>query len=127
MGSESCFFVYFAGSASLDDAEAALRKTTLSVVRDGGALVVRWEEGPELLIGLSDEPHVRLEAEDWAERRGVPELARCDRRFEVGFDDLEAVLFETNTLAEVQMTLQDLTKGYITMAWNHEVMRPTVD
>jgi hypothetical protein len=125
MASDSHFLVYFAGTVTLDDAEAALRKTTLTVTRDGGTLMVRWADGPELFIGLSDEEHVILEAEDWAERRGVPELARCDRRFEVGFEDLEAVLLETNTLAEVQMTLQDLTKGYITMAWNDEVMRPS--
>lgn len=124
MASDSYFFVYFSGSVTLDDVEAALRKTTLTITRAEQILVARWGDGPELHIGLSHESHVKLEANEDAERHAVPALAMCDRRVEVGFDNLDAVLDETNTLAEVQMALQDLTRGYITMAWNDELMPP---
>jgi len=116
--------VYFCGEVTLDDAERALRTTRLTVTRDGDRVGVRWGKGPELHIGLSHEPHVRLEAAEVAETHARPEIARCDRRFEVGFDDLDAVLDETNTLIEVQMTLQDVTGGYITMAWNGNLLAP---
>ena len=39
-------------------------------------------------------------------------------------DDLESTLDEMNTLAEVQMTLQDLTNGYLVCTWNGSVQAP---
>ena len=124
MARDSYFLVYFCRPSTLDDAEGELRKTSLIVNRKDRVIEVCWGEGPILSIALSAEPHVKLEALEVAERKGVPELGRCDRRFEVGFDDLDAVLDETNTLAETQIALQDLTQGWITMAWNSELMRP---
>lgn len=124
MASDSYFLVYFSGDATLDDAESALRKAGLAVHRTEDTLEVRWGTGPTMWIGLSTEPHVKLEALEVAEMKTVPELERCDRRFEVAFDDLDEVIDETNTLAEVQIVLQDLTQGWITMAWNDFVMLP---
>lgn len=124
MANDSSFLVYFTGAATLDDAERVLRKTSLSVSRTNDTLQVRWGQGPMLWIGLRAAAHVKLEALEVAEDKGVAQLGLCDRRFEVGFDDLDAVLDETNTLAEVQMTLQDLTRGWITMSWNGELMAP---
>ena len=123
MGKGSYFMVYFCGGTTLEDAERELR-TNNTVTRDGDGLAVRYEDGPELFIGLSTEPHVIIEAEDVAERHSVPALASCDRRFEVMFDDLEAVLDETNTLFDVGATLQDLSKGYIQYSWNGNLLLP---
>ena len=123
MARGSYFSVYFRGAASLDDAARALPKS-MEIQRDGECLVVRWGSGPELVIGLSAEEHVPIEAAEVAEDHGLPELVDCDRRFEVSFDDLEAVLDETNTLAEVQMTLQAMTRGFLHNAWNGIVTPP---
>ncbi len=124
MGKGSYFMVYFTGPATLDDAERVLRKSRLTVTRNGGELGARWDAGPELFLGLSDEPHVVLEAQEVAEMHDAPTLASCARRFEVGFDDLEAVLDETNTLFEVGAQLQDLTGGYLHYAWNGNLILP---
>lgn len=124
MARDSYFLVYFSGALTLDHAEAALRKTSLTVHRSDQALEVHWGEGPRLWIGLNAEPHVKREAFELAEEKGVPELGRCDRRFEVAFDQLDEVLDETNTLAETQMVLQDLTHGWVAMAWNDEFLHP---
>lgn len=124
MSSSSSFLVYFHGACTLDDAERALRGTALTITRDGGSLAARWGSGPELHVGLSTEAWVAIEAREQAERHAIPELATCDRRFEVAFEDLGAVLDEYNTLAEVQLTLQDLTKGFVALSWNGELIRP---
>jgi hypothetical protein len=123
MGKGSYFMVYFRGGTTIEDADRELRSGN-TVTRDGDGITIRYEEGPELFIGLSTESHVILEAEDVAERHAVPALASCDRRFEVSFDDLEAVLDETNTLFVVGATLQDLTGGYIHYSWNGNLLLP---
>ncbi|MBL9015222.1 MAG: hypothetical protein JNL83_13650 [Myxococcales bacterium] len=127
MGSDSYFMVFFHGATTIDDAERALRATSLMVTRDGDQLAARRGTGPELSLGLSTEEHVILEAEGVAEDHDVPGLASCDHRFEVGFDDLEAVLDDTNTLFEVGAALQDLTNGYILYAWNGNLIVPGGD
>src|SRR5262249_11885944 len=113
VASNSYFLVYFAGKTTIADAQRALEAQGVAVVRDGDGLTARWHDGPAFYIGLSDEPHVRLEAEDVAERQEVAPLASCSRRFEVAFDDLEEVLQEYNTLFVLQVALQELTGGYI--------------
>ncbi|TQK44127.1 hypothetical protein FBY35_5611 [Streptomyces sp. SLBN-118] len=84
----------------------------------------RADSEPVLWVGLSTAPHVTAEATETAEAHDVPGLAGLDRRFEVTFDDLEAVLDEINTLIEVQATLQGLTGGYLFPPWNDNVMAP---
>ena len=86
----------------------------------GDVLHVRWaERGPELRVRYSDADYVQIEATEIGKRtEWASSLARTDRRFEVAFDDLDAVLSEMNTLIEVQATLQDLTRGYLFNTWN---------
>jgi hypothetical protein len=118
MGKDSHFEVYFDGNFTIDDAEKALRTTTMTVTRDGDAIDVQWKDGPILSMGLNEESWVELEAQEISEDHEVPALANCKRRFEVLFDDLEEVLDDYNTLFEMQMTLQALTKGWILQSWN---------
>ena len=92
---------------------------------DADTLTVRWENGPEMSVAWSADPHVAEEAAEIAE--GSPfaaELSRCDARFEIGIEDLDEVLDEINTLIEVQCTLQDATAGYLFNSWNGELSGP---
>lgn len=127
MAKGSSFLLYFEGATTIDDAERALRATKMSITREGDELTVRWKGGPAFYLGVSDEPHVVLEAAEVAEGHELPELAKCARRFEVAFDDLDEVLDETNTLFELGATLQDRTRGYLVYAWNGNVIRPDGD
>jgi hypothetical protein len=123
MEADTHCLIYFAGAATLDDAERVLRATWLTVERDGEALVVRGE-GPTLYVKCSTAAHVPREARELADEHGTYELVRCDRRFEVGFDDLDAVLDDINTLIEVQGQLQDLTGGVSWTSWNGNLAVP---
>jgi hypothetical protein len=123
MGSDAHLLVYFAGAATLDDAERVLRATWLTVDRDGDLLAVRGE-GPSLRVVWSAAPHVQLEARELADEHGLYDLVRCDRRFEVGFDDLDAVLDDINTLIEVEGQLQELTGGCAWTSWNGNLAVP---
>jgi hypothetical protein len=124
MASDSSFLVYFRGTFTIDDAERALRATGMTVERDGDCVIARRKDGPELYVGLNAEDWVRLEALETAENHERPAIAECVMRYEVAFDDLEAVLDETNTLFEVQAALQDLTHGWILMSWNGNLIDP---
>lgn len=118
MSSDSSFLVFFHGEVTLDDVERALRGTYLTVERDGDELAVHGKRGPTLYLHVSDEEHVQAEAEEFAEIHGIPEIARCTRRVEVYFDDLEEVVDEMNTLAETEMTLTEATHGWLVRTWN---------
>ncbi|MCA9606031.1 MAG: hypothetical protein KC619_10575 [Myxococcales bacterium] len=123
MGADSSFLVFIENDATLADAEAKLTASWLDAVRDGDVLVVRSDNGAELLIGESDAPHVKIEAEEIAEWKGVPEIAACTRRFEVHVPDLEASLDDYNSLFETQMILGQLSAGWILLSWNGELLR----
>jgi hypothetical protein len=125
MGSSSSCLVFFAGPTTLADAARALSRS-MHVVEDGEVLLVRWRDAtePELTVGLSAHAHVAVEAAELAQRKNIDAFNRFDRRFEVAIDDLESTLDEMNTLAEVQMTLQDLTNGYLVCSWNGSVQAP---
>jgi hypothetical protein len=124
MGKGSYFAVFFNGAISIEDAERALRASNMTITRTEDQLAARWGTGPELYMGVSAESHVILEAQEVAEQHDVAGLASCDRRFEVAFDDLEAVLDETNTLFQIGATLQELTNGYIHNSWNGSLLLP---
>lgn len=124
MGKGSYFLVFFNGATAMEDVARALRVSSMTITRTEDQLAARWATGPELHLGISAEAHVILEAQEIAEQHDVPSLANCDRRFEVAFDDLEAVLDETNTLFEVGATLQDLTNGFIVYSWNGNLILP---
>ena len=117
--------VLFSGPATMADAAAQLGRG-MHVVESGGGLEVRLSPGsePVFRVAFSAEPHVAVEAVEMAELHSLPALRRLDRRFEVAFDDLGAVLDEYTTLFEVQATLQDLTGGYLFLSWNGSVVAP---
>ena len=51
-------------------------------------------------------------------------LKGCDARFVIEFDDLDAVLDETNTLIELQGALQEAAPSAVFFnAWNGNLMR----
>ena len=52
------------------------------------------------------------------------ELKQCDKRFQISFDDLDEVLDEINTLIEVQITLQNATRGFLWNSWNGQLTAP---
>ena len=118
MGKDSGYLVFFEGTTTIDDAERAFRKAGMFVTRTGDDLTVTWKNSPEFNIGINAKDWVPIEAEEVAERHQLPAIAKCKRRFEVAFDDLEAVLDEYNTLFETQMTLLTLTNGYCQNTWN---------
>lgn len=93
--------------------------------KNGDVLTVGYSQGPQLRVVFLCEPFVREEAEELGE--GTPhaaELSRCDVRFEILIDDLNGVLDETNTLIDVQLTLQDATSGFMFNTWNQELTGP---
>ena len=129
MASSPYFFVYFTGPATLAEAARRLSAAGMQVTEQDGGCAVRWPhgDGPTLDIGLNSQPWVIVEAQELAERKDLPAIARLDQRFEVpfaDFDDLEEALDDYNTLFEVQATLQDLTGGYVWMSWNGNVITP---
>jgi hypothetical protein len=79
---------------------------------------------PELTVGFNADTSVAVESVELAQRKNIDAFNRFDRRFEVIIDDLQSTLDEMNTLAEVQMTLQDLTRGYLVCSWNDSVQAP---
>lgn len=115
--------VFFPAEAGFDLAWAreALTAQGLSVDAQPGALAVRWEEdGPVLRVAYAQGEQIAREALERA-GEGAPAEARlraCTARFEIAIDDLDEALDETNTLIEVQSTLQDGTGGYLFNAWN---------
>jgi hypothetical protein len=127
MGSSSSCLVFFAGPTTIADAARALSRS-MHVVEGGEVLLVRWRETtePELTVGFNADTYVAVESAELAQRKNIDAFNRFDRRFEVIIDDLESTLDEMNTLAEVQMTLQDLTNGYLVCSWNDSVQAPYV-
>ncbi|MGC4892869.1 hypothetical protein [Micromonospora sp. DT31] len=121
---EGCV-VYFTGPATLADAAQCLKH--MEVAEEGDRLTVQWHGGPRMEMTFDAGPGIAAEAAYFAEERGVPELAACDRRFLVTFDDLDEVLDEINTLIDVQLWLQSLTKGHVLYSWNDEVSPPFDD
>lgn len=137
MADESHFMVFISSGVGLADAAQALRGSSwfesASTAADVDLAVRatapsssggRPTPRPMFRIGLSLEPHVRLEAEELAEEHQIPGLGACHARFEVFFDDLEEVLDESNTLIELQALLQDLANGFVINAWNGSLTLP---
>lgn len=122
----SGFSVYFQGEiVNLAAAARAWSDEGLEVTRQPDSLTVSYDDGPEFRINLNTDGYVQEEAADLGQEFGHAEaLSRCDRRFEVHFDDLEQVLDEMNTLIQVQGELQSLTGGYAFLAWNCELVPP---
>ena len=125
MARGSSFQVFFTGPTTIGDAAQALSRK-MHVVEDENGFTVRWPDvtEPELVVGLSAEPHIAVEAAEIAGYRKIDAFKAFDRRFEVYIDDLDKALDEINTMNEVQLTLQDLTNGYIVRSWNGAIDPP---
>lgn len=96
-----------------------MREGPLVVRREGDVLHVAWPgEPPEALVRFRSGDDVRATAATLAWRDEIPALAACDRQYWIVLPDLEAALAQTNTLAELQMTLGDLVDGFVRNEWN---------
>jgi hypothetical protein len=118
-----------AGSGNLDTAAAALADRGMVVQRQasefGDELTVGFRSGPQLRVAFVAEPYVCEEAEELS--TGSPhaaEMSRCEVRYEVLIDDLDAVLDEINTLIDVQAALQGTTHGFLFNTWNGALHGP---
>jgi hypothetical protein len=111
---------------SFDHAHEALFDTGLTMIRQGERIAVWWENGPLVYISLAVGEAVRQQAEQIGQATPYAEiLSRCSARFEITFDDLQAVREEMNTLLEVQDALQHVTQGFIFNVWNGQLAPPT--
>ncbi|MPZ50193.1 MAG: hypothetical protein GEU75_13005 [Dehalococcoidia bacterium] len=112
-------------SIQLEHAGEALGSHSLTVEPSGEFLITRWDDGPRLYIALRRGPQVqeitRLigEGSPYAEA-----LGNSDSWFEIGFENLEEVLDELNTLTEAQLTLLELTGGICFNTWNETFLTP---
>jgi hypothetical protein len=50
--------------------------------------------------------------------------AASDAYIEIKFEDLDEVLYEINTLIQVQITLQETTRGLMYCSWNQTFSVP---
>lgn len=114
------FQVYFkSAECDVDSAVLSLRESGLNVVEHNTYVTVSSPGSPEFDIGINAEAYVREEATAVSE--GTPYRAAmqgCDARFEVSFEDLEAALDEFNTMAEIQVALQEASGGFLFLPWN---------
>ena len=122
---EATMIFFRAGRGDLDTAAAALADSGMSVRRVGDELAVSFGSGPQLRVVLVQEPYVRQEAKEIGE--GTPyavEMSRCEARYDILIDDLDAVLHEVNTLSGVQAALQDVTEGFLFNTWDSVLSGP---
>lgn len=122
---EGCPVFFRAGACDLEAAAKALTGYGLTVTRRGDELTAGRPGSPQFSVVLSAEPHVAAEAAEIGEGTlHEAAMRECNARFEVGIDDLDAALDETNTLMEVQGALQDASQGFLFLPWNGELSEP---
>ncbi|BCM89198.1 hypothetical protein IAD21_01042 [Abditibacteriota bacterium] len=120
-----CFVLFYRPDFELNEAEMLLSGRGLLINRAQDYLLVKWHEGPELRVFFAEGEDVRREAEEIASRTSYKaKVSGFDRRFEIGFDDLDEVLDEINTLIEVQLSLQEATGGFLFNSWNGQLTAP---
>jgi hypothetical protein len=125
MANHACFIFFSGGPYSLDSAAQVLAERGLTVKRRSDELEVGFPGKPVLRVSLSTDAYVRGEAEELSE--GTPyssEMSKCIGRFEILIDDLDAVLAEINTLIDVQVAIQQLTRGFLYSTWNGDISGP---
>src|SRR5262245_61721647 len=114
MGADQSTVFFHKPGFGLDQAEQALRETTMTIARKGDSLSVVWEDGPELTVRYRRGEEVRREAIRVSGDSILAGMMReFDSAFEISFDDLDEVLDEINTLIETQTTLQSATDGVV--------------
>jgi outer membrane biosynthesis protein TonB len=126
VGNDAYWLCYFQ-DPKVTLADAAKELALFEPQLDGEVIVIGDGEPHEIYLGLSDEPHVVVEAAETAARRKLPELAACARRFEVTLPDLEGALQEFNTMVMVQEALQRLTRGWQILSWNDNLVFDDAD
>lgn len=121
-----CSFILFdRPDFDLEAASSLLGKRGLTVETQANKLLVTWQDGPQLSVFLARGEDVRREAQEIVGDTGYKgQFGTFDTRFEIVFDDPDAVLDEINTLIEVQASLQEATGGFLFNTWNGSVMPP---
>jgi hypothetical protein len=123
---DHCMIFFHGPTPTLADAGRLLAERGLQVAASDDRVAVRSApDGPVLRLALARGPHVARDAE--ALSRGTPHdaaMRRFDARFEIEIADLATVLDEINTLIEVQLTLQEATRGYVYTSWNSAICAP---
>jgi hypothetical protein len=129
MADHATLVFFRSGQGDLGTAATALADRGLSVQQVAREfnpeLVVGDVNGPRLRVAFLTEAYVQEEAAEIGEgTRYAADLGQCDARYEIMIDDLDAVLDETNTLIETQLTLQHATGGLLFNTWNGELAGP---
>jgi len=125
MGSDHSTIFFRKPGFELAEAEQALRKSTMTIVRNVDSLSVVWEDGPELTVRYRHGEEVRREAIRISGDSLLAGMMReFDSAFEIAFDDIDHVLDDINTLIETQSSLRDATEGVIACSWNEELQGP---
>jgi hypothetical protein len=118
------FRVFFSdASIGLDEAIGAIEDAGLSVTNEHDTLRAADSSGLVFHIDLLDDELAEVR-QIGKEHGMLDELRGCGRQFQVYFENLDAVLDETNALIELQTALQDLTAGYVLLDWNDELLPP---
>jgi hypothetical protein len=123
--SDQAIVLFPDSGVDLASARVALGATSLTVRGDNRELQISWHGGPVLRVTFERGPDVLAEARELGEGTPYAELlTRCNARFVITADDLDAVLDDTNTLIETQLTLQHATQGVLFNTWNDELSGP---
>lgn len=119
MADDACLVCFRAGRCDLDGAAKALARLKLSVSRRGSELAVSYPGGPVLRVVYAADAHVAEENAEIAQMHPLAAaLLPCEVRFEVLIDNLDAALYEYNTLFAVQEALEEATGGFLFNTWN---------
>jgi hypothetical protein len=126
MADNACFVFFVDGHHhGIDSAAQALAERGLSVKRETDELFACFPGKPVVRVAFADDQYVQEEAKELSLGTTFStEMAKCNARFEILLDDLDAVLDEINTLIDVQHALQQLTHGFLYLTWNGKLFGP---
>lgn len=113
---------------SLTEAKEAIRGAGLSCEEEAGYLLTWFEPTLKIQVRFLNDESVTREVQ--ALIHTLPNgqvLKGCDACLMLTFDDLLAVLDETNTLIELQLSLQDATGGILYNTWNRQLLPPEIE
>lgn len=123
----------------LNSALSVLKTHGCMVRHENGALAVNYRNGPTVYVSLAEGESIRRQAEiiacigDRSSSSGdastiiksksyrdcsLEALRICNRRFEISFNDYDAVLADFDTLPDVEIQLEKLTGGVPYVCWN---------
>ncbi len=116
-----CWILFHKPNFALTEAASLLKEHGLNGEQQNEELLVSWHNGPTLRVSFASGTDVQQESQEISTKE---ELSQCDKRFQISFDDLDEVLDEINTLIEVQITLQNATRGFLWNSWNGQLSAP---